>query len=301
MSIAGDFAVQLKNPSRVGATNTETPGTLTYHKGQPIDFNIVLAQSLLDSSEQFPVAFSEAWIWLGYSTKQKALNTLESYFEESVDYTFQASGLNSQDENNQTVEKASGGRSSHLYFLTTNCLKEFGMIARTEQGKLIRKYFLECEKIAKQAIVQQVSPTLSLAPFWYQRLVLFRSQNKVPPGYFSIFQETIELVGDLETAGYVIPDSAIPDISIGLCWAKHLRNEGIEPNEIAVKYPHQYPDGRKVDANSYSEDILPKFRRWFRETYKPVKLPVYLGNKDKSSLPALSKMLDIPISLLKGN
>ena len=141
----------------------------------------------------------------------------------------------------------------------------------------------------------------SHAPFWYQRLVLFRSQNKVPPGYFSIFQETIELVGDLETAGYVIPDSAIPDISIGLCWAKHLRNEGIEPNEIAVKYPHQYPDGRKVDANSYSEDMLPKFRRWFRETYKPMKLPAYLGNKDKSSLPALSKMLDIPIALLKGN
>ncbi len=145
------------------------------------------------------------------------------------------------------------------------------------------------------------NPTLSLAPFWYQRLVLFKAQNKVPPGYFSIFQETMDLVGDLETAGYQIPDSAIPDISIGLHWAKHLRSEGIEPNEIAVTYPHQYPDGRKVDVNSYSEDMLPKFRRWFRETYKPIKLPVYLGNKDKSSLPALSKMLDIPIAQLKGS
>lgn len=140
---------------------------------------------------------------------------------------------------------------------------------------------------------------LSQAPFWYQRLTLFRAQNKVKPGYFSIFEETIALVSDLETAGYIIPDSAIPDISIGLCWAKHLRREGIEPNEIAVVYPHQYPDGRKVEANSYSEELLPKFRRWFRETYKPVKLPAYLGNKDKTSLPALSKMLDIPIAILK--
>jgi hypothetical protein len=82
-------------------------------------------------------------------------------------------------------------------------------------------------------------------PFWYQRLVLFRSQNKVKPGYFSIFEETITLVSDLETAGYIISDSTIPDISISLCWAKHLRREGIEPNEIAVVYPHQYLDEPK--------------------------------------------------------
>ena len=264
-----------------------------------MDFNIELAQELLESSDAFPVPLDRAWVWLGYATKQKALITLESYFEENVDYVFKISDPNSQDENNQMVKKPSGGRSSHLYFLTVNCLKEFGMIARTEQGKQIRKYFLECEKLAKEQ--SQHKSVLSLAPFWYQRLVLFRAQNKVQPGYFSIFQETIELIGDLETAGYQIPDSAIPDISIGLCWAKHLRREGIEPNEIAVSYPHQYPDGRKVDANSYPEDMLPKFRRWFRETYKPVKLPAYLGNKDKSSLPALSKMLDIPIAQLKDN
>ena len=263
-----------------------------------MDFNIELAQELLDSPDKFPVPLDRAWTWLGYATKQKALNTLESYFEENVDYVFKTSGHNSQDKNNQTVEKATAGRSSHLYFLTVNCLKEFGMIARTEQGKQIRKYFLECEKIAKERSQQNSKP--SQAPFWWSRLLLFRSQNKVPPGYFSIFEETITLIGDLETAGYVIPDSAIPDISIGKCWAVHLRSEGVEPNEVAVTYPHQYPDKRdRVSANAYPEEMLPKFRRWFRETYKPIKLPVYLGNKDKSSLPALSKMLGIPIALLK--
>lgn len=253
-----------------------------------MNFNIQIAQELLDSTKKFPVDFERAWTWVGYSRKAKALEALKSYFTEGEDFALHRSG-----------EWSQGGRSKDLYRLTTNCLKEFGMIARTEQGKLIRKYFLKCEKIAKQAIAQQVSPTISLAPFWYQRLVLFLAQNKVPPGYFSIFQETIILIGDLETAGYQIPDSAIPDISIGLCWAKHLRSEEIEPNEVAVTYPHQYPDGRKVDANAYPEEILPKFRKWFRETYKPIKLLAYLGNKDKTSLPALSKMLDIPIALLK--
>jgi phage anti-repressor protein len=65
-----------------------------------------------------------------------------------VDYIFTSSALSSQDQNNLQVKKASGGRSSHLYFLTANCLKEFGMIARTPQGKLIRGYFLECERIS---------------------------------------------------------------------------------------------------------------------------------------------------------
>ena len=262
-----------------------------------MDFNIELAQELLNSPDEFPVAFERAWIWLGYATKQKALGTLESYFEENVDYVFRKSNHNSQDKNNQTVEKATAGRSSHLYFLTVNCLKEFGMIARTEQGKQIRKYFLKCEKIAKQA--QQPS-RLSLAPYWYQRLTIFLAQNKVPPGYFSIFQETIVLVSELETAGYVLPDNAIPDISIGKCWANYLRSEKINPNDIAVSYPHQYPGWKHtVDANAYPEKFLPEFRRWFRETYKPTKLPNYLAGKDSAALPALSKMLGVPIAALK--
>ena len=252
-----------------------------------MDFSINLAKALIESTEEFPVDFEECWIWLGYSRKDKALETLKSYFTEGEDFALHRSG-----------EWTQGGRSKDLYRLTVNCLKEFGMIARTEQGKQIRKYFLECEKLAKERSQQNSKP--SQAPFWWNRLLLFRSQNKVPLGYFSIFEETIILVSDLETVGYVIPDSAIPDISIGLCWAKHLRNEGIEPNEVAVTYPHQYPDKRdRVNANAYPEEMLPKFRKWFRETYKPIKLPAYLGNKDKTSLPALSKMLGIPIALFK--
>jgi hypothetical protein len=34
--------------------------------------------------------------------------------------------------------------------LTVETFKMWGMMSRTEQGKLIREYFLECEKVAKQ-------------------------------------------------------------------------------------------------------------------------------------------------------
>lgn len=147
---------------------------------------------------------------------------------------------------------------------------------------------------------KQIIQAKHQAPYWYQRLMLFLAQNKVPAGYFSIFQETITLVGDLESAGYVLPDNAIPDISIGKCWANYLRTERINPNDVAISYPHQYPGWAKsVDANAYPEELLPKFRKWFREAYKPTKLPNYLAGKDAAALPALSKMLGLPIGALR--
>ena len=113
-----------------------------------LTFNIELAQQLVESKDTFPVDLDLAWGWLGYSKKDKALDTLKSYFVEGEDFVFHRSG-----------EWSQGGRSRNLYLLTVNCLKEFGMIARTSQGKEIRKYFLECEKIAKQKTISNTPQT----------------------------------------------------------------------------------------------------------------------------------------------
>jgi phage anti-repressor protein len=103
-----------------------------------IDFSKDLALSLLESAEEYPVDFDDAWQWLGYATKQKAQKKLEQNFEKGSDYL--TKGLKS----------STGGRPSELIVLTVDCFKSLGMTAGTEQGKQIRKYFLECEKIAKQ-------------------------------------------------------------------------------------------------------------------------------------------------------
>jgi len=117
-------------------------GTVNKFKGlimSSITFSPAIAEQLYISTEQFPVDFDDAWQWLGYSKKDKALDTLKSYFIEGEDFAFLQKGEWRQD-----------GRSSDLYSLTVNCFKEFGMIARTVQGKLVRKYFLECETRMKQ-------------------------------------------------------------------------------------------------------------------------------------------------------
>ena len=124
--------VQLKSPSRTGAINTEAPGTLTSYKVNNMDFNIELAQELLDSPDEFPVALERAWTWLGYSRKDKAVDTLKSYFEEGVDFLY-------------TYSKVSnGGRPCHNYFLTVSCLKSFALLCKNKNSSYILNCFNEC-------------------------------------------------------------------------------------------------------------------------------------------------------------
>lgn len=121
-----------------------------------MDFNITIAQSLVDSQEQFPVDFEEAWTWLGFKTKGNAKRSLlNSSFVEGQEYliirdkatTIGISAL--PDEN---------------ILLTVDCFKMWGMAAGTAKGKEIRKYFLECEKVAQNSVVQQSVSTPTELP-----------------------------------------------------------------------------------------------------------------------------------------
>jgi phage anti-repressor protein len=109
-------------------------------------FSIELAQSLFDSEEQYPVDFNVAWKWLGYSRKDSCLRMLLNNFLENEDFTVsfeppQDCGLGSFEyvQPQPTIN----------YKLTNDCLKMLGMLAKTEKGKLVRQYFLQCEKTLK--------------------------------------------------------------------------------------------------------------------------------------------------------
>jgi phage anti-repressor protein len=101
-------------------------------------FSLALAQEYISSEDQFPVNFDDAWQWLGYSSKQKAKNKLTRNFEKGIDYL--TKWLSVVHNNGLTASR------TEQINLTIDCLKSLGMMAGTEQGKLVRKYFLECEK-----------------------------------------------------------------------------------------------------------------------------------------------------------
>jgi phage anti-repressor protein len=106
------------------------------------EFSLDLAIRLYESEEQFPVNLEVACEWLGFSRKDVAKRKLIKNFVEGEDYRV-----------HQVAESAPQGGLTHYedIWLTTNCLKELGMMAGTPKGKQIRKYFIQCEEIAKQA------------------------------------------------------------------------------------------------------------------------------------------------------
>lgn len=107
-------------------------------------FSPQLALSLYQSDEQFPVDFDDAWMWLGYNQKSDCLSTLKNNFEKDVDFSA------------ISLKTPSGGRPRQSVMLTIDCFKHLAMMAGTEQGKAVRKYFLECERIARLALKQKV-------------------------------------------------------------------------------------------------------------------------------------------------
>lgn len=156
-------------------------------------FNLVIAQQLIDSDDEFPVNFEDAWQWLGYSRKDKALDTLKSYFEFGLDFS------------TMRGKSPTGGRPSDSYSLTVSCLKEFGMIAKTAQGKLIRKYFIECERIAKEAIAKP------------------QPQQKEPqqPKIGSSIEATIAAINPLRMLLTTVPDTLVEGFLLNQLQARH--------------------------------------------------------------------------------
>ncbi|MCT7965053.1 BRO family protein [Laspinema sp. D1] len=186
------------------------------------------------------------------------------------------------------------GGNQEMMLLSEPALTMFVSRSRTELGKAMNRWIhTEVLPAIRQEGFYSVSGK-PMAPFWYQRLLLDGTKNKAPLGHFTIFREVIDLVRDLEANGYVLPDNAYPDISVGLCWSNHLHGLGINPDTIRQSYRHHYPDGRIVTASAYENLYLPEFRDWFNRMYLSDKLPKYLGKKDKSSLPALEKLLELP-------
>lgn len=92
---------------------------------------------IIRSNEQFPVDFDQVWRWLGYSRKGYCKDVLIRNFIEQADYMFFQ----------LLPKKQTQGRPSDEIHLTTDCFKQLSMIANTEKGKKVRRYYIQLEKM----------------------------------------------------------------------------------------------------------------------------------------------------------
>jgi hypothetical protein len=118
-----------------------------------------------------------------------------------------------------------------------------------------------------------------------------KNDANVPPGYFSILQETgLSLFGPLYNLGFEIPKGWVPDISVGRLWCAYLRdNFGVDTDALPT-YKHDYLDGRLVDPKLYPDEYLAEYRRWFRAVWLPVNGVKYFKQKDPNSLAYLDRL-----------
>lgn len=132
-------------------------------------------------------------------------------------------------------------------------------------------------------------PTPSL-PVHMQRYMV--NDNKVPPGHFSILQETgLSLFGPLHLLGFDVPKGWVPDISVGLKFCAWLRKEHGVDTDALPKYNHDYLDGRPIcQPKAYPDEYLAIYRTWFRTIWLPKHGRTYFSGKDPQSLDYLNRM-----------
>ncbi len=177
-------------------------------------------------------------------------------------------------------------------------LEYYAFDAPTIREEAKRNYRLLAGKALHDFIYTQVGydPNNLVPLVWRQfhdRVSL--TYNSIPQGYFSVFKEIADMIVTLGQAGLHIDSSFVPDISVGLAWAKYWTERNfVERYGERIKWDHSYPDYFPQAASNpqlvwcYPEMALGDFRQWMRENYiKGGKFAAHINTKIKQKeLPA---------------
>lgn len=148
--------------------------------------------------------------------------------------------------------------------------------------KLVDDYY---RKVVESQPLVEPQTQLILNTAWSERLVLYYQQTTPPPDTWNVFEEVANFCHSDEFRGVRLLESATPDVSVGIRWVQHIREQGYDMSLIQ-KYDHLYPDKRgKQQANAYPNAWLGVFRSWFRGVYLKDNYPTYLKSRLASDEP----------------
>lgn len=108
----------------------------------------------------------------------------------------------------ENLKNPNGGRPQTEYALSVDMAKELSMVENNEKGRLARKYFIECEKIARESMVAsyQIEDPIKRAERWIEeqkekKALEAKNQEMQPKAqYFDELVERSLLTGFRDTA-----------------------------------------------------------------------------------------------------
>ena len=108
----------------------------------------------------------------------------------------------------ESLKNSNGGRPAIEYALSLDMAKELSMVENNEKGRLARKYFIECEKIAREGMLAsyQIEDPIKRAERWIEeqkvRKALEAKNQEMQPKaqYFDELVERSLLTGFRDTA-----------------------------------------------------------------------------------------------------
>jgi prophage antirepressor-like protein len=122
--------------------------------------------------------------------------------------------------------------------------------------------------------------------------------DRTDKGFFSVISELfVRLYGRFENIGYQIPNKAFsgkeirPDVSVGLLFAKHLKDKHPEFANDFKMYNHKFQNGQEVEARQYKNDLLPIFIKFIDDNWIVNNAQKYFKERDPVALDYLPKLL----------
>ena len=174
-----------------------------------------------------------------------------------------------------------GKRAPSLYLWTEKGALHHAKSLGTDEAwdmyeKLVDDYYRMKEIIKREESLEKSQEFSFLNSLYLRRLREFK-KTAIPFDQFAIYQEVADFFFYAEIQGFRLPDSALPDGSVGIRWCAYASDVlGFNMKNLK-SYNHVHPDRRGIrSANLYPVSLLPAYRKWFTEVYLPENLPEYL-------------------------
>lgn len=153
----------------------------------------------------------------------------------------------------------------------------------------LMEYIKTFNRMAEALASRKETITPTLPPHLARYLA---NKDNVPVGHFSALTETtLLLMGVLESEGYQLPENMLPDVSVGHWFCEFLRGEGYNTKSLP-RYRHTYSDRRGTQwPKAYPEELLHKFRKWFRDDWLINHAERYFEERDPVALSFLPSVL----------